>query len=193
MEASERIKAATMIADPLKRHLAIAAVIAEELKKRGTETAVVGGSAVEFYTAGNYMTRDIDFVATRSDDIKEVMTSLGFKNDGGSWFLPGAAGVIVEFPSGPLDGSWDKTQPVELPEYGNIQMIGIEDIIIDRACAAKNWNDNSDTWINSMLYIQEKDIDWEYLYKKADYEQVREVIDKCREWVERNKPLLENQ
>lgn len=190
MVALEKINKAIKFEDPLKRHMAIAATIADELQKAGSDVAIVGGTAVQFYTAGDYMTQDIDFVATRTDKIKEVMTNLGFKNDAGTWYLPGQENVVVEFPGDELDGSWQKTQPVELPDHGTVKVIGVEDIIIDRACAAKFWKDQSDTWVASIMYTHNDKIDWDYLYKRADYELVRDVIDKCKEWVENNKSLI---
>lgn len=101
MGKQEQIIEAAKLEDPLKRQISVAAIVATELEKRGTSVVLVGGSAVEFYTVANYLTRDIDFVAARPDAIKDVMTELGFRNDGGSWYLSEHP-VVVEFPKGPL-------------------------------------------------------------------------------------------
>ena len=73
--------------DPVRERLCIAAVVCERMKEFANEVVMVGGSAVEFYTAASYMTKDIDFIAKDTVNIKRVMTELGFKNDGdGIWY-----------------------------------------------------------------------------------------------------------
>jgi len=70
MEPREKIIEALKIEDHLKRQMYIAAIVSTEMEKRGTNTVMVGGSAVEFYTVANYLTRDIDFVAASPDQSK---------------------------------------------------------------------------------------------------------------------------
>ncbi len=61
--------------------VAIAGLITEKAKSIANELVVVGGSAVEFYTAANYMTNDLDFVARNEHGLAELMHSLGFQLD----------------------------------------------------------------------------------------------------------------
>lgn len=145
--------------------LNVAAVISDELKKYNNELVVVGGSAVEFYSAASYMTRDIDFIPRSLIGIKDTMLELGFKNDGNAiWYHPDAE-IIVEFPKGPLDGSYEKVCVVETP-YGDVSIIGIEDIIADRACAVQYWRDSSE-WTKYLLMTHFNSIDFDYLTKRA--------------------------
>lgn len=145
--------------------LNVAAVICDELKKYSNELVIVGGSAVEFYSAASYMTRDIDFIPRNITGIKDTMLELGFKNDGNAiWYHPDAE-IIVEFPKGPLDGSYDKLCVVATP-YGEVSIIGIEDIIVDRACAVQYWRDSSE-WTKYLLIAHFETIDFEYLDKRA--------------------------
>lgn len=181
MEKPERIIKAARIIDHLERQMSVAGIIATELAKKGTHVVMVGGSAVELYTQANYMTRDIDFIAARPDGIKEVMSELGFKNDGGTWYLPDNPNIVVEFPAGPLDGSWDKTLNISLPDGNHVKVIGIEDIIIDRASAVKHWNDPEE-WTNYLITGNYARIDWEYLEQRAKELDCTEIIHKSREW-----------
>ncbi|SDF29632.1 DUF6036 family nucleotidyltransferase [Sporolituus thermophilus] len=193
MEARDKIIKAANNKDPLERQMTVAALIATELEKKGTKVVLVGGSAVEFYTAANYLTRDIDFIATRLDGIKEVMTGLGFKNEGGTWYLPENPNIVVEFPKGPLDGDWNRIQNVTLPDGTSVNVIGIEDILIDRACAVKYWNDPEE-WINYLMVGNFEHIDWEYLNKRSQEMDCVDIINKSKEWakIQRESFLNEN-
>ena len=129
----------------------------------------------------NYLTMDIDLIATTPEYIKQVMLSLGFKSSGGTWYLPGHPKVIVEFPPGPLAGSWERIQPVTMPDGTVVNVIGLEDIIIDRALAATYWSDSPE-WVSFLMVAHYHDIDWDYLLIRACEESCSETIEKCRAW-----------
>lgn len=183
MDARKQILTAAQLEDPLKRQMRVAMVIASELEKRGTQVVMVGGSALEFYTVANYLTRDIDFVATRPDDIKIVMTGLGFANDGGTWYLPENPHIVVEFPKGPLDGSWTRIQRVSGSDGTGVNIISMEDILIDRASAVKYWND-PDEWVKYIMVGNYDRIDWEYLENRARELACDDVIAASKEWAQ---------
>ncbi len=64
MTEEERIAARADIeatGDLLERALKLAGLLATLFQERGFPLVVVGGSAVEFYTEGGYMSGDIDF------------------------------------------------------------------------------------------------------------------------------------
>lgn len=161
--------------NPVKERLAIAAAIQSKLRDNANQATVVGGSAVEFYSAASYMTRDLDFILKDDHNVKEVMKGLGFKNDGdGIWYHDDST-VIVEFPKGPLNGDISKLTSVETP-FGIAEIIGIEDIIIDRASAVKYWQDSSE-WTQYLMTSHYDNIDWEYLRTKARELNCEDTID----------------
>lgn len=57
--------------DKIYRNIALTAVITEALKNINIRPIIVGGQAVEFYTAGGYSTMDVDLVTPAS--IKEIV------------------------------------------------------------------------------------------------------------------------
>lgn len=181
MAVCKKILAASQVEDPLKRQISVAAIIATELEKHGTEVVMVGGSAVEFYTVANYLTRDIDFIAARPDDIKPVMTDLGFANDDSTWYLPENPNVVVEFFKGPLDGNWDRVQRVIGPDDIGVNVISMEDILIGRASGIKHWDD-SDEWVKYIMVGNYDRIDWEYLETRAHELQCDDVILASKKW-----------
>lgn len=165
------------ISDPIKERILLAGLISSLAREFANELVVVGGSAVEFYTAASYMTKDIDFIAKDDFQIAKIMTSLGFTiSDGYTWFHPDTS-VVVEFPKPPLVGDMNRLTEV-VTEYGVAKIIGIEDIILDRLKGREFWQDNNE--LPEMMLLSHYDnIDFEYLRSQAEYELVSDVLEKA--------------
>jgi len=175
-----------------KKALLIAAVICTLLREYKNSAVVVGGSALEFYSVSNYATLDIDFVARDSQGIKEVMLNLGFVNNGGTYILDIDPTVIVEFPKGPLAGDTGRVINVAMTSELSVNIIGIEDILIDRLCAAKFWGDGSEQWVKFLMLTHYTEIDWRYCLKRAREEQCEDTFRKCRDFARRQRKEIGN-
>lgn len=164
-------------ADPVNERILIASMVCSLAEKFANEFVVVGGSAVEFYTAASYMTKDIDFIAKDDFQISNIMTSLGFVIDEGhTWYHPDTS-VIIEFPKPPLLGDINRVTEVKT-EYGVTKIIGVEDIILDRLKGREFWQDNNEL-PEMMLFSHYDNIDFEYLRKQAKQELVSDVLEKA--------------
>ncbi len=156
--------------------VAIAGLITEKAKSIANELVVVGGSAVEFYTAANYMTTDLDFVARNEHGLAELMHSLGFQlDDQYIWWHPDTS-VIIEFPKAPLAGDINRVQTVET-DYGTANVIGIEDIILDRLKGRVFWQDDNE-WPEFMLCAHFDRVDFDYLRQEGKNELIEEAVEK---------------
>jgi hypothetical protein len=81
-------------ADLLERALKLAGLLTSLFQNRGFPLVVVGGSAVEFYTEGGYMSGDIDLCRTSLKAIplrvmQEVIAEVGGKGVARSWEICG--------------------------------------------------------------------------------------------------------
>ena len=165
------------LSDPVNERIMIASLICSLAKKFANELVVVGGSAVEFYTAASYMTKDIDFIAKDDFQISKIMQSLGFSiGEGYTWFHPDTS-VVIEFPKPPLLGDINRLTEVET-QYGIAKIIGVEDIILDRLKGREFWQDNNEL-PEIMLLSHYENIDFAYLRKQAKYELVSDVLEKA--------------
>jgi excisionase family DNA binding protein len=90
----------TMLApltDQLERRLVFVALLSSGVELLGWPApVVVGGHAVEFYTAGSYATVDID-LAGDSEPVGQVLDGWGFERERRHWF-DGPLGLVVEVP-----------------------------------------------------------------------------------------------
>lgn len=81
-EIERRLKLVEAVSaeDQPHRHLLLASLISELFAEIGHQLIVVGGSAVEIYTDGRYVSKDIDFARVAyqaSEKAPEIMASIG--------------------------------------------------------------------------------------------------------------------
>ena len=65
--------------DRLTRNLIFVGLLTREVAQEGIRPVIVGGQAVEFYTAGGYATQDIELVARDTSGIGRVLERWGFR------------------------------------------------------------------------------------------------------------------
>ena len=117
----------------------VAMLVADRFRALGYETAVVGGSAIEFYTSGDYMSGDVDlaFVGKSRPEprrIAEALAPLGSSTGSIRTFKVG--GIFVDI-LGELD-TWAQTPLRELHgEDGELlRLIQPEDLLPHRLLVA---------------------------------------------------------
>ncbi|MCL2011093.1 MAG: hypothetical protein FWG71_11205, partial [Synergistaceae bacterium] len=108
---------------------------------------LVGGSAVAFYTAGNYATQDIDLCYS-SPRLDSVLLPAGFHKDGRYW-IHEELDILVECPGSERP---KRVLDVELKNGDHVYVSSIEDMIVDRLCAFVFWVSPSyGEWVRLML------------------------------------------
>lgn len=122
----------------LERAVKLAGLITALFAERGFHLVVVGGSAVEFYTEGGYMSGDIDFCRKTFKSIpprlmQEVAESLGGKGLGRNWLI---CGLYVDI-LGPLESETVKSERVLQTPYGEVRMIAPELALVERILYAE--------------------------------------------------------
>ncbi|MFZ5596155.1 MAG: UbiD family decarboxylase [Bacillota bacterium] len=154
------------------RNIKVIGYITFLLKKININPIIVGGHAVELYTAGHYTTFDVDLVLSGYNYAREILESLGFNKNVGErhWYHKELA-LAIEIPDNILCGSMDKVIEVTDEEGYCVYVIGIEDLILDRVRAAIYWNSSSDReWAFYLMNAQWDDIDLQYLKDEAKRE-----------------------
>ncbi|MCI4361408.1 MAG: hypothetical protein L3J91_06850, partial [Thermoplasmata archaeon] len=120
------------------RILYLSALLAAAIDQGVGSVIVVGGSAIEIYVSGRYVSDDIDLVAARPPAIR-VLESWGFRTEGRTWFHDEwkLDVDLVRDPSG-YTGSRDRTREMATP-FGPVRLAAPEDLIIRRLAEAKHW------------------------------------------------------
>lgn len=124
------------------KSLLMAALVSELFRERGFEPIVVGGSAIEFYTDGAYMSGDTDLcwcgwpVPSMEERIEIMQQIPGVESHGGkSWEI---CGLWIDL-LGELDHCAEKAFSRLLTPVGEVLLIPVEDALIGRVYSARKW------------------------------------------------------
>ncbi len=165
--------------DDVMRRMLFVALLSRAVASLGwSPPVIVGGFAVQYYTAGDYSTVDID-LAGASEPVAQVLGAWGFERQGRHWYDE-ALGVVVEIPGGQLDpGGYEHTVRVVADDLV-ATVLGIEDLIVDRLAACVHWSDGeSCLWAKALLAVA-SDVDEAYLARRAVEEDVAEKLAELR-------------
>lgn len=123
--------------DLLERALKLSGLVTTLFASVGFNLVVVGGSAVEFYTEGGYMSGDIDFCRREVRHIplrlaQDVMAKLGATGGPRSWQV---CGLFVDMLGFLENESRSPMRKVETP-YGAVTLVPRELALVERVLAA---------------------------------------------------------
>ena len=170
-----------------ERRLRFAALLASGLHASGTEFIVVGGSAIEFYTRGQYTTGDIDVVYTGGADVEQLLLEWRFAREGRIWLNEGL-GIVLDFVKPPYTGDLGRTHLLETP-HGSIRLAALEDLLVKRLASAKHWRRPRDADHAQLLAIGYEDrIHWEYVERLAAEYEVEDLLADLRRWLAGRRP-----
>ena len=162
----------------LTQKMLLLGYITYRLEKEKQHVYLVGGQAVETYTAGQFTTGDIDITTTDSKVTEKVLTSLGFEQIGMIWLnkqLGVAVQIVGLFPNANLD----KALTIEAGPY-KVNVIGVEDLIVDRLAHVKFFKVAGDMEKAKALYaIFKRQIDKKYLRDTAKKRGVEDTLDQA--------------
>ena len=124
--------------DLLERALKLSGLVTTLFAERGFPLVVVGGSAVEFYTEGGYMSGDIDFCRKTLKAIpprimQEVAEKLGGKGLGRNWLI---CGLYVDI-LGLLESETGLADRIVQTPYGEVRMLPPELALVERVLFAE--------------------------------------------------------
>ena len=168
MKKEEIIELIRQTESPMRRQLLTVALVSHLLKKNGKEVPIIiGGLALSYYTREVYFTADIDLAYSDREALGKVLKEIDFEIKGRYWVSEDLK-IAIEVPVGVLA---EEDSPLEIVELGpelQCQIIGIEDMIIDRMNACKHWKSEIDCEMSELLVRRYyKELDWDYLDKKA--------------------------
>ncbi len=119
--------------DPTLKHLKLASAVSAVFRERGIELVVVGGSAIEFYTEGAYVSGDIGMCLVSPTRLnlrtrQELMGRLEAKGGPRSWEVAGQyvdilgeVETLARTPFGELQAP-----------YGPVRLVSPEDLLVER-------------------------------------------------------------
>lgn len=185
---NDLIKKIKKISDPFKQKLYFIGILTKLLEKEKLTPIIVGGYALEFYTAGGYNTVDIDVIFSDNKLLDSYLKKLNFVRIGRGWFNK-ELDILIESPGSSLELEEKKNLTEVKIKDVKVYIIGLEDLIIDRLNAYIYWQSNDDGyWVKELLGLFAKKINWEYLRKKLKKPKMINTLNKL--WKEVKKKYL---
>jgi len=125
-------------ADLLERSMKLSGLVSTLFAQRGFPLVVVGGSAVEFYTEGGYMSGDIDLCRKTLKSVpprlmQEIAESLGGKGLGRNWLI---CGLYVDI-LGILESETSLPERTLETPYGPVKILPPELALVERILYAE--------------------------------------------------------
>lgn len=155
-------------ADPRRRRLLALGLLTAELAPLGIEPILVGGGALEFYTAGGYATSDMDLALPHGPDVDAAFAAMGFRKEGRFWHHDDLD-LLFEAPA-PAGLPGEDAPRTEVSVDGlRVVIIGVEDLLIDRLRAWVHWRSDEDgRWTRRLAQLYAHRLDWRYLKQRTD-------------------------
>lgn len=133
--------------DPSLKSQKLAGLCSALFRERGIELVVVGGSAIEFYTEGAYVSGDVDLcVLSTTKPValrlrQEIMGELGAQGGPRSWQV---AGIFVD-----LLGDVEKEGRTPIRQmaspYGLINLLDPEELLVERVLVSSYPSPNEES------------------------------------------------
>lgn len=139
---------------------------------------LVGGSAVELFTRGAYVSADYDLVGFVPESVARKLKDVGFTRKGRYW-IQEKEQIFLEFPSATLRVG------EEFRAFGEsgreIRIISPEDLIVDRLLSLVYWGAKEDGVNAALIFSQNRrSLDLRRLRKRAKDESVEEALSKLQ-------------
>lgn len=183
----ERFDALADEPDPRRRRLLALGLLTDRLAEDDIEPILVGGAALELYTAGGYATKDVDLALPNSPEVDRAFAELGFDKEGRYWYREDLD-LLFEAPA--PAGLPGETAPRTVLEIEGLRVVvvGVEDLLVDRIRAWVHWRSDEDgRWARRLALLYAEELDWEYVRRRTkgeplEREAFEELVEEVREW-----------
>ena len=165
-----------------EKNLWLGALLAKET---ASTIVIVGGSAIEVYTSGMYVSGDVDLVGPRQAIIL-ALERWGFRRESRLWSRSDL-GLWVDPVGQRYTGDVRRLREVSTP-HGPVRLASVEDLIAKRLIEVKVWpRAGTELFDQAVALAAEyrEDIDWDYLTLVVSREQAGDLVPELRRRVVR--------
>lgn len=170
--------------DLFRRRIFFIAFLADKLKEEGVDTILVGGEAVDLYTAGTFATSDIDLLVSNKAITEKLLNRFGFGKEGnGLWFNRDLNIVIQVIPE-LYSGDSARLRKFKVKNY-ELRVAAPEDLIVNRLYSAKFWKSNPQRDMEqsiALLKLFSDSIDNTYLDNLAKRDNIQDILAEARKY-----------
>ncbi|MGQ0638606.1 MAG: hypothetical protein ACT4N1_04560 [Nitrososphaerota archaeon] len=170
--------------DTFKRRMLFLGFLTKTLKQNGVGAILVGGQAVDLYTAGTFSTTDIDLVVDNKTIAEKLLNRFGFGREANGLWLNKDLAIVVQVISEPYSGDYGRLRKFKIKDY-ELRVAAPEDLIQNRLYSAKFWKSNTERDMEesiALLKIFADSIDNLYLDELAREHDIEDYLVKARKY-----------
>lgn len=170
--------------DSFKRKMLFLGFLAKTLKQNGVEAILVGGQAIDLYTAGTFSTTDIDLLVDNKIIAEKLLNRCGFGREANGLWLNKDLVIVIQVISQSYSGDSEKLRKFKVKDY-ELRVAAPEDLIQNRLYSAKFWKSNIQRDMEesiTLLRIFADSIDNSYLDKLAKENDIEDYLVKARKY-----------
>ena len=170
--------------DLFRRRILFLGVLTSKLKENSVDAILVGGEAIDLYTAGNFATSDIDLVVDNKTITEKLLNKFGFGKQGNQLWLNSDLNIIVQVIDKSYSGDSSRLKKFRVKNY-ELKVAAPEDLIQNRLYSAKFWKSNPQRDMEqsiALLGIFSDSIDDTYLDKLAKEHDIVDYLNKARKY-----------
>lgn len=171
-------------ADLFKRRIFFLAFFTDKLKEDGVDAILVGGQAVDLYTAGIFATTDIDLVVNNRTITEKLLNQFGFGKEGNGLWFNRDLNIVIQVISEPYSGDSNRLRKFKIKDY-ELRVAAMEDLITNILYSAKFWKSNSQRDMEqsvALLKLFSDSIDNTYLNNLAKRDNTQDVLAEARKY-----------
>src|SRR5256712_854518 len=166
--------------DLFKRRIQFIAFLSEKLKEEGVDAILVGGEAIDLYTAGNFATSDIDLLVTNRPVTEKMLNKFGFGKEANRVWFNKDLNIVIQVIPEPYSGDPVRLRKFRIKDF-ELRVAAPEDLIANRLYSKSNPQRDSEQAI-ALLKIFAVSIDNTYLNKVAKRDNIEEVLAEAIEY-----------
>lgn len=174
--------------DLFRRRILFLGVLTSKLKENSVDAILVGGEAIDLYTAGNFATSDIDLVVDNKTITEKLLNKFGFGKQGNQLWLNSDLNIIVQVIDKSYSGDSSRLKKFRVKNY-ELKVAAPEDLIQNRLYSAKFWKSNPQRDMEqsiALLGIFSDSIDDTYLDKLAKEHDIVDYLNKARRYASKS-------
>lgn len=170
-----------------KRRIFFLALFAEKLREIGIDIILVGGQAVDLYTAGTFATTDIDLLVNNKTKAEKLLNQFGFGKEGNGLWFNRDLNIVIQIISKPYSGDYSRLRKFRVKDC-ELKVAAPEDLVANRLYSAKFWKSNPQRDMEqsiALLKLFSDSIDNTYLDNLAKRDNIQDILAEARKYAAR--------
>lgn len=170
--------------DLFKRRIFFLAFLTAKLKENGVDAILVGGEAIDLYTAGTFATSDIDLLVDNRTITEKMLNKFGFEKQGNGLWFNSDLNIVIEVIEQSYIGDRNRLRKFKVKDY-ELRVAAPEDLIRNRLVSAKFWKSSPQRDMEesiALLKIFADSIDNAYLDKLAKENDIVDMLAEARKY-----------